>query len=303
MKYLFCVFFGLVVLNNIQAQNISGRITAVNNEPLPYSNVSILNKNIGTSADSLGVFNFNVSKHLGDTIFVSQLGYQTKKIPVNSLINQSFVKIILLESQSILDEVLISNKKKTYTSVKTLGVNRSKIKFRSSVPYGYERCLYIENKEGKKGKLSWVSFDLKKKKPREGYDMFPTYYRIKFYEFNKAKNIPDKPLSSFDSIIKPKNKNQKVTINLNETYIPFSNSGICACIEAINPKPNQPKKTMYLTAPNLVVTYNEEALTWSSYRGQLWTHMTRKMKWKAFGKTSYYYANPMMKIGVQFEKQ
>ncbi len=302
MKYLFCVFLYLTLLTNIQSQNISGIITDSENRPLPYTNISLLHKRIGTASDSLGYFTFNLDKHLNDTLFVSQLGYQSKKIPVQNLINKSPVTIELIESETLLEEVYITNKKKKYTNSRPLGIKRNKIKFKSSVPYGYERCLYIENIGANKGKVAWVSFKLKKKDVKEGYDMFPTYFRIKFYEFNKTQNLPGKLLSSFDSIIKPKNKNYDVIIDVGDKFIPFLESGICIGIEAINPNPNNPSKSMYVTSPNLVMTYDDDPLTWSSYRGQPWTHMTHKMKWKAFGKVSYYYMNPMIEIGVQYEK-
>jgi len=59
---------------------------------------------------------------------------------------------------------------------------------------------------------------------------------------------------------------------------------------------------MYITTPNLLMTYDDEPLTYSSFRGQSWTHLKRKMRWKAFGKTRYYYANPLVEVTVQLEK-
>ncbi|WP_338731835.1 carboxypeptidase-like regulatory domain-containing protein [Mangrovimonas cancribranchiae] len=302
MRLLFCIICFFIITYS-QSQNISGTIRdSLSNILLPYTNLSVLNSNYGTATDSLGKFTFNLDKHTNDTLFVSALGYKNKQIPLITLVHKKQPLIIKLLPQEItLNEVLVNAKRKKYTAIKTLGVKRKKVKFKSSVPFGYERCLYIKNESLVSGKVAWVAFKLKKKKI-EDYDMYPTFFRVKFYEFDTIRKRPAKPISSFDTIIKPKNKNQRIKILLKDEFVPFLKYGVCVSIEAINPQPNHPKKSMYVTTPNLVMTYDDESLTWSSYRGQPWTHMTRKMRWKSFGKVKYYYMNPLVELGIQYEK-
>ncbi|RSK39801.1 carboxypeptidase-like regulatory domain-containing protein [Mangrovimonas spongiae] len=302
MRLLFRIICFLAIAV-CQSQNISGTIRdSLSNKPIAYTNLSVLNSNYGTATDSLGQFILNIGKHTNDTLFVSALGYKPKQIPLNTFVEKTEAIIIKLsENQTALDEVVINTKKKKYTTTRTLGIKRQKVKFKSSVPFGYERCLYIKNESLVSGKVAWVAFKLKKKKI-EDYDMYPTYFRVKFYEFDTVRKRPGKPISSFDTIIKPKNDNQRIKILLKDEFVPFLKSGICVSLEAINPQPNHPKKSMYVTTPNLLMTYDEEPLTWSSYRGQSWTHMTRKMQWKSFGKVKHYYMNPLVQLGVKYEK-
>ena len=82
------------------------------NAPLPFANISILGKNIGTVSNSDGYFIFyirNVSQY--DTICFSYLGYETLKLHVLQLIDS--IDISLHPIACELNEVLVSNKNLT----------------------------------------------------------------------------------------------------------------------------------------------------------------------------------------------
>lgn len=62
---------------------ISGRVTdAKTGEPLPGVNIAVKGTTTGTSTDSEGHYEFNVSS-LQDTLIFSYVGYQTREIPIN----------------------------------------------------------------------------------------------------------------------------------------------------------------------------------------------------------------------------
>ena len=288
---------------SINAQTLVGIITdSLSNKPLAYANLSVLNSKYGTSTDSLGNYILEIKNHTNDTVLVSMLGFQTKKIPLHHFLdNTNALDIRMSGLNTNLDDVLLVYKKKKYTSAKNLGIPRKKIKFKSSVPIGYERSVFIANKSRRKGKIKSVSFYVKKA-DSDIYDMHPIYFRIKFYQKHAYNQGPGNAISYYDSILKPNNKNQKIQVNLDDFLIPFLETGIYVGIETVNPTPAEPTGSMYITTPNLIMTYNSEPLTYSSFRGQPWTHLKRKMKWKAFGKTSYYYTNPLIDVEVQFEK-
>ncbi len=296
----FIICFGFNVLN---AQRLYGTISdSLSNKPLAYVNLSVLHSNYGTSTDSVGNFVFNIDKHSNGRLLISILGYQPKTIALNQFSEaNNLLNIRLVPAITDLDDVLLVYKKKRYSATKSLGVKRQKIKFKSSVPIGYERCVFIENETSRKGKIKSVSFKVKKG-ASDIYDVYPVYFRIKFYQKDKYASGPGTAISFYDSVLKPANKNQTIKLKFDDTFIPFLESGIFVGIETLNPEPIKPSKSMYITVPNLVMTYNDEPLTYSSYRGQPWTHMKRIMKWKAFGKTTYYYTNPLVELEVQFEK-
>lgn len=287
----------------MMAQSINGFILdQSSSKPLAYVNISVLNTNYGTATDSSGFFKLDISKHLNDTLLISMLGYKSEKIAVKQAAQTiKNLNIPLTKQSTVLDDVLLVSKKKQYSSAKRIGVKKQRIKFKSSVPIGYERCVFIKNENHLKGKILAVRLSLKKKTSKL-YNVMPVYFRIKFYGLSNDKKHPGKLMSNFDTIIKPKNKNQKVVISVKDRLIAFPKNGVFVGVETINPYPNNPTESMYATAPNLVMTYGKKPLSFSSFRGQNWTHMTHKMRWKSFGKISYYYTNPLIKLTVKFEK-
>ncbi len=78
---------------------------------LPYANIGIYNKNIGTVSDSIGNFKLKLNKiNKADSITVSYIGYQTKEFKVSSLLKDSNLIIRLDPSSTILDNVVIKFK-------------------------------------------------------------------------------------------------------------------------------------------------------------------------------------------------
>ena len=100
------------------------------NEPLPYVNIGILNREIGTVSDIEGNFNLQLKKEfVNDTIRISSIGYRPIEIIVNNIKQKNEPLLIKLEEQiSELNEVIITAKgfKK-----KTLG-NKTESKFMST---------------------------------------------------------------------------------------------------------------------------------------------------------------------------
>lgn len=303
MRFILGVFWVLINFQTLNAQILYGTISdSLSKKTLAYANLSVLNSKYGTSTDSLGNFVLHLKKHPNDTLFISMLGYQSKTIALHPFLkDRNQLDILLSVANMDLDNVLLVYKKKKYSATKTLGVKRKKVKYKSSVPIGYERSIFIKNDTGKTGKVTSVSFKLKKTQS-DIYDVYPVYFRIKFYKINKSTKGPGAAISFNDYVVKPLNKNQTITLEFENTFIPFLESGIFVSIETINPNPEKPLGSMYITTPNLLMTYDDEPLTYSSFRGQSWTHLKRKMRWKAFGKTRYYYANPLVEVTVQLEK-
>ncbi len=118
------VFLFFLTLNNFifsQNSNLSGnnkiQLKGIikeeeSNAPLPYVNIGILNKTVGTVSDSSGNYNLVFGKeNLADTLQISLVGYFTKKMLLNELLNADNKNIRLTKKITVLDEVVVTNKK------------------------------------------------------------------------------------------------------------------------------------------------------------------------------------------------
>ncbi|MGL2993584.1 carboxypeptidase-like regulatory domain-containing protein [Flavobacterium sp. TSSA_36] len=112
MRY-FVVFF-FIILTTIgfaQETNTSLKVLGTivndsNDQPLSYANIINVNKVKGTTTDTKG--NFEIEVSISDTLHVSLLGYQSLKVRVtNDWIKNKTTKIRLTEKAIALEEVII----------------------------------------------------------------------------------------------------------------------------------------------------------------------------------------------------
>jgi hypothetical protein len=83
------------------------------NIKLPYVNIGVLNKDIGTVSDREGSFDFHLTEsNANDTIRISMIGYKPKILKVDNLLNRKGkIEINLEEEISELNEVVVTAKK------------------------------------------------------------------------------------------------------------------------------------------------------------------------------------------------
>ena len=121
---LSCCILSLFLSLPLGAQNfvIGQVIDAATKEPLPYVNIGLLNKNIGTVSDETGYFELevNTEQNSRDTLRFSMIGFETKSYTLNDFINQNEIEVYLTEKSTALDEVILSSKRKNYQT-KILG--------------------------------------------------------------------------------------------------------------------------------------------------------------------------------------
>jgi len=121
---LSCCILSLFLSLPLGAQTfvIGQVIDAVTKEPLPYVNIGLLNKNIGTVSDETGYFELevNTEQNSRDTLRFSMIGFETKSYTLNDFINQNEIEVYLAEKSTALDEVILSSKRKNYQT-KILG--------------------------------------------------------------------------------------------------------------------------------------------------------------------------------------
>ena len=106
-KWLTMLFFFLISLS-VSAQNntIEGQVTDNNNEAVPASTIQISNTGEIAITDENGHFSVTTNSQFPIRITVTMLGYETQNFVMRS---NKTLKIVLQESASQLDEILISS--------------------------------------------------------------------------------------------------------------------------------------------------------------------------------------------------
>lgn len=96
-----------------QSKQIMGEVRNFeNNELLPYVNIGIADKTIGTVSNENGLFKFDLNEKITskDSVIFSFIGFKTEKYLVSELSNQR--NTILLQPQNTeLEEVIVTSKK------------------------------------------------------------------------------------------------------------------------------------------------------------------------------------------------
>lgn len=98
----------------LSAQIIEGTIKdAKTNENLPYVNVGVVGKSLGTVTDTDGHYKLNLNGHTADTLRISMIGYQPKQFITGSFAaNINANKVVMLQPEiTQLKEVKVKNKK------------------------------------------------------------------------------------------------------------------------------------------------------------------------------------------------
>lgn len=266
MKLLIQILF-LLIVQPFYSQTLEGKILdSVTNLPIEYANITLMTKNKGVYANIDGKYNFDISKHLYDTLKVSSIGYNSKLIILDKFKNKKNIKLDISLSQKIthLDEVVLNLKKKKYNKKYTIGEGKESNAAVSSL-IGYETCVLIENPFNKEGKLDEIYIKLRKRKNTQ----FIASLNIKFYSFDKINQKPGYELYTKNLIVKPKNRNYTLNINVKDMDIYLPKEGMCIGVEFIDP--NNESKKYDVIGPMYRFTYStEENLTWSKYRGKKW---------------------------------
>jgi hypothetical protein len=108
-------------------------------KPLPFSNVFLLNKSIGTITNTGGRFELKLSSSdLSDTLGISYIGYNVVKIPLESLDTTTLI-IRLFSEQVKLKEVVIKPLDPIYILTKTIEQIPSNYEHKPAVFTGFFR--------------------------------------------------------------------------------------------------------------------------------------------------------------------
>ena len=184
-----------------QVLKIEGQIINENQSPVEYANVGISGKSLGTVSNSLGKFTLFLDKSfLSDTILISHLGYEDRKILVSAITAENPLTVKTKTKNIDLEEVVVNNfdnkiKQKGVSKVNTKrGVQFSisskenqnlgavigrKFKFSNRKKSLLEEIqFYIKNNDFKEVKFRISIYNTKDGKPYEIINKKPIYKSV-----------------------------------------------------------------------------------------------------------------------------
>jgi len=119
-QVLILVFMALVVGQAKAQQVISGKITDLKGNPLPYVNIGIKGGKTGTVSNSDGLYTLSIPDQLlKDSVTFSCIGFQEQSFIGSDLSKKNNTQIKLIEKVALLNEVKISNTKR---KIRKLGI-------------------------------------------------------------------------------------------------------------------------------------------------------------------------------------
>ena len=112
LLFLFSISFCSISISQNNNIAIEGKVVDEFNYGIPYTAITIVSKNLGTSSNEEGSFNFLVSKNeTQDTLEFSSIGFKTLKISIVDFIKLEDKEIVLQENVTMLSDVVITSSK------------------------------------------------------------------------------------------------------------------------------------------------------------------------------------------------
>lgn len=210
----------------VNAQTFEGTVKdAKTNSPLPYVNVGIIGKSIGTVTDSAGRYKLNLGDHEADSLKLSMIGYKALTYRVADFLkNSDSHKVLSLQpSVTQLKEVKISNKKwKEVVLGNTSQSDNSNAGFHDN-RLGYEIGTVIKIKRS-------PTYLKKFNVHISNAPSYPVKLRLNFYSLKNG--MPDQLLQNQNIIVDVLAGQKDIHVNL-EPYTIFVNDNFFASMEWI----------------------------------------------------------------------
>jgi len=209
MKHFITTLIFLSALTAASAQTLKGTLKdAQTGEPLPYVNVGVVKKNIGTVSDENGKFTLPVPEgHSADTIRVSMIGYATRDFSVADLASRlsSNGDIQLKEQATQLKEIVVTNKKQKEKLLGNKTESQSVTASFTSNKLGNEVGMVMRIK-GSPTLLKTFSASIASDKNPE------VKMRLNFYSVKKG--MPDALITKENIIVTAPRSSGKLTVDL-----------------------------------------------------------------------------------------
>ncbi|MBS9462097.1 carboxypeptidase-like regulatory domain-containing protein [Flagellimonas sp. 389] len=225
MKICYGLFLGCTILlsNILSAQlDYKGKILdAKSGLPIPYVNIGIIEKGVGTVSDEEGIFHLEFNPDLytsKDVVLFSSLGYETLEIPISNLkfVYNEYPTLKLNPSILELNEVIVTDKKGDFVE-KSVGYKNTGEKvygyWKDNIALGGELASHISIAKGLRQLKSF------------GFEVWENIsdsvlVRINVYDIDKSWGFPKNNLNqSTENILHTIKKNDMFA---HVDLIPFS---------------------------------------------------------------------------------
>ncbi len=224
-RAIFFLIFIFCLKAVLAQQDYKGRLLdSQTGEPLPYVNIGVFGKGIGTVSDEEGLFHLPIDKsdaNSADIVQFSSMGYQTLKRAVANLefVYNEYPEILMQPENVELDEVVVTNRG-AYEVNDIVGYQnygeRTFGYWKENIALGGELATKIQVKKGLR-KLNTLFFEVFAN-PSDS-----VLVRVNFYDIGKSKSTPGKNLNSSNKnilyTIYPNTKLAIVDLSPNSIYV------------------------------------------------------------------------------------
>jgi hypothetical protein len=190
---------------------LTGKVLDLNTrQPVPYANIGLFEKNLGTLSDEDGSFELIIpSRYRNDTVLFSSIGYKRHGVAVNILLAQSGANDILLTPEIImLKDVTVTYKKSKKQRLGWMGGKDGVLPL-DTLQGGGAVALLVESP----GTASYVE----KLQVRLMYNSKDTLqFRLHFYAYDAARDAPGAELLQKEIILKETSRFGWLRYNLEE---------------------------------------------------------------------------------------
>ena|GEM_PF-1232781 len=201
-------------------------IDSLSSEPVPFTHIRAVKNNKYVISNHEGYFFLDSLRFNNDSLIISSIGFETKKIAVKNLHSSS--KIQLIPKQQQLDEVVVVQKKGKY-KMKKLGVTKKPRKllpeYGMTSQNGTIQAVYIPNNYSAPGVLKYVNVYI----TDHGYPN--AYFRIHVYDVSLIEIKPGKELTSSNIVKSGTEGNEWVRFNLIDERILIGENGCFVGVE------------------------------------------------------------------------
>lgn len=262
MNQIICkpFFFFFLMLFNYTLAQIKGICIDENGKAIPYVNISIKGKEIGTVSNEKGEFTLDSKKIFNtDRLLFSHLNFKS----LEALVPKITKKIILLEKNELLEEVVLLKRKKKVKrkEIGTIKKRKMVTLYSFSKGLGNEIGKLIKVKKNSEYELLECKIQVAK------LDFENVTIRINFYKVGLNNQIYKLPYNS-NNIIAKVDKEGNISIPLKE-YNLFIDFNFLVSIEWIDfeLKENKKEKNLIEYASNV-------------YNGPFFYRQNKNVKWE-----------------------
>lgn len=256
MKYLLLIVYIFPVLMFAQTR-VKGTVLNSAGDPLPLSNVVVINKCSGTITDEKGVFNLE-NVRTGDSVRISNVGYKSKSIIIQHVLETDTV---YLEDNAIqMDEIVIGDLSK-YHREQTLGFSNYSDNGSFQLQPGSQLATYIENENGVGGYIKGISFRLKE------FGKCRNSIRLRLLHLDTLTSLPASDILRTNILISSDALKKSNYVDLSRFKISLPYEGIVIVLEWLYPDTKCDRNSYTIVSANLSVP---KRLVWLNYRDNTW---------------------------------